>query len=209
VRYYEYVGSAADRTSLDHEVFPVAKAGSGAWSARTPTPEQKAVELKWKTGNLYTEGGRYFVVNPWRYCRRLEQLTARASGEWAGLGIISAALGLPSAVAGTALVIRESVEDRPSAGVLAPRLGLAAAGYFMSLFSVFALSRSSAASSASAQASLGVKETDDDKKAYEACIEARATWVSSREKAIDAVKAERDRIQSELDKTKAELKKNE
>jgi hypothetical protein len=140
---------------------------------------------------LYEIGSRWFMSDAWRYCRNLEQQSAKASSQWSFMGLPALSAGVPAAAAGTTLLLAEAGRDEPDAGKVAARATLAASGILLSLFGVFAVERSAAGARASAAAGRALQQDDPD-AVWKACSEARATWLADREQALDEVKKERD-----------------
>lgn len=131
-----------------------------------------------------------FRTEAWAYCRNLETMSARTSSQWAGTGIFFGAVGIPAAAAGTVLTVAEAGRDDPNTEDLAVNMSIAAGGYLASILAAFAFERSAAGAAASAEAGKAMKNLTDKDKVFDDCIDARATWISSRHKAIEAAQAE-------------------
>lgn len=152
----------------------------------TPRPSQRGAPGGAAYGDAYA------------FCQNIEQHAARTSSAWAAISIVALSAGVPAAGIATGLGVNELTKRDPDRDRLAVDGVILGAGLLGVFLGAYGLARSEAASSASAQASRGLANSDES-KAWDDCISARATWVESREKAIEDLRKERDHYRKQLE----------
>jgi len=114
-------------------------------------------------------------------CRTFSESMQATSSKWAILAWVAGIGGTVASVVGGALGLGKDTDRmaRRSAGVL-----LASLGGVLAATSAYSVSRSNAASDASAQATRARKHGEDLDK-FGGCLDARADWLESRSSSLD------------------------